>query len=203
METPNDPFAFLKAAWPGFQSSASGGGFAASSLPTTDLEEIDRRIADLKTVEQWLSLNLNILKTTIQGLEIQRGTIAAVQSWQASMAEFGKSGREEAFEASRKSDSTQTTSAPPVDASTEPANGAADSPDSAPTAGTNPTAQWWWSSMQDQFNALVQTAQAMQSAEPATARKSTTRPGDRPAEKKPQAASATRRKAAAKKPSTR
>lgn len=138
METPSDPFAFLKAAWPGFQSSAASGGLGSSSLPTTDLDEIDRRIADLKTVEQWLSLNLNILKTTIQGLEIQRGTIAAVQSWQASMADFGKSSAQAA--------------AP------QAAVGGAESEQV-------PAAQWWWSSMQDQFNQLVQTAQAMQSSE--------------------------------------
>ncbi|MEY3669082.1 MAG: hypothetical protein RL258_477 [Pseudomonadota bacterium] len=141
MEAPRDPFAFLKAAWPGFQNPAAGGGLASSGLPTTDLDEIDRRIADLKTVEQWLSLNLNILKTTIQGLEIQRGTIAAVQSWQASMAEFGKS-------------SSDTASAPEPPAAAETAE--------------NPAAQWWWSSMQDQFNQLVQTAQAMQSSDGAS-----------------------------------
>ncbi|MEN9765444.1 MAG: hypothetical protein RL397_1399 [Pseudomonadota bacterium] len=139
MEMPTDPFAFLKAAWPGFQSSAAGGGLASSGLPTTDLDEIDRRIADLKTVEQWLSLNLNILKTTIQGLEIQRGTIAAVQSWQASMADFGK---------------------PSAQASTGPEPSAGAAAEAMPP----PAAQWWWSSMQDQFNQLVQTAQAMQSS---------------------------------------
>lgn len=132
METPNDPFAFLKAAWPGFSANAMSGGLPQSSLPTTDIEEIDRRIADLKTVEQWLSLNLNILKTTIQGLEIQRGTLAAVQSWQASMADFGKSVPQE--------------EAP------------------APEAAAQQT-QWWWASMQDQFNQLVQAAGAMQSGD--------------------------------------
>ena len=172
METPSDPFAFLKAAWPGFQSSAAGGGLASSGLPTTDLDEIDRRIADLKTVEQWLSLNLNILKTTIQGLEIQRGTIAAVQSWQASMADFGKSSSEA-------------------------------SPAQAPVAGAEtgqgPAAQWWWSSMQDQFNQLVQTAQAMQSSDVGAEGASAQKSGSSGAAKKSE--TATRRKgSAAKKP---
>jgi hypothetical protein len=149
METPNDPFAFLKAAWPGFSTSSLSAGLPQSSLPTTDLEEIDRRIADLKTVEQWLSLNLNILKTTIQGLEIQKGTIAAVQSWQASMADFGKA-------------ATSATSAK-SDTTTQPRQSA------APTQGETPQAsaeqpQWWWASMQDQFSQLVQAAGAIQAA---------------------------------------
>ena len=172
METPSDPFAFLKAAWPGFQSSAGSGGLASSGLPTTDLDEIDRRIADLKTVEQWLSLNLNILKTTIQGLEIQRGTIAAVQSWQASMADFGK--------ASADASPTQE-SAPGAETATPPA------------------AQWWWSSMQDQFNQLVQTAQAMQSSEPVAGGATEQRRGPGGTVKKP-GASTKRKTAAVKKP---
>ncbi|MBU3724800.1 MAG: hypothetical protein FGM18_04705 [Burkholderiaceae bacterium] len=55
------------------------------SFNFTDLKEMDKRISELKTVEQWLSLNLSMLKTTIQGLEVQRGTLAALQSFTESM----------------------------------------------------------------------------------------------------------------------
>jgi hypothetical protein len=141
MDTPNDPFAFLKAAWPSFAAyPMSASGLPQSSLPTTDPEEIERRIADLKTVEQWLSLNLNILKTTIQGLEIQKGTLVAVQAWQSSMADIGRPdvGAQSAHKEPTADTETQG------DKATEPQ-------------------QWWWSSMQDQFNQLVQAAGAMQS----------------------------------------
>lgn len=144
MDTPNDPFAFLKAAWPGFAAyPLSASGLPQSSLPTTDPEEIERRIADLKTVEQWLSLNLNILKTTIQGLEIQKGTLAAVQAWQTSMADLGS-------QAAPKAQAVQGQN----DAPTQ---------DNQSAASLDPQ-QWWWSSMQDQFNQLVQAAGAMQTA---------------------------------------
>lgn len=144
MDTSNDPFAFLKAAWPGFAAyPMSASGLPQSSLPTTDPEEIERRIADLKTVEQWLSLNLNILKTTIQGLEIQKGTLAAVQAWQTSMADLGSQAAPKAQAGQGKND------APARD---------------NPSAASLDPQQWWWSSMQDQFNQLVQAAGAMQTA---------------------------------------
>ena len=43
-------------------------------------EEIDGHAADLKAVEGWLQMNLGMLQTTIQGLEMQRSTLAAMQA---------------------------------------------------------------------------------------------------------------------------
>ena len=54
--------------------------------PTLDVADIDKRIADLKSVENWLNLNLNVLRMTIQGLEIQKATLAAMQSGMADPA---------------------------------------------------------------------------------------------------------------------
>ena len=48
-------------------------------IPTLDIEELDKRIKDLKSVEAWLTLNLNVLQTTVQGLEVQRATLATLQ----------------------------------------------------------------------------------------------------------------------------
>lgn len=59
----------------------SGMNVPSSLQPTMDLEEIDRRIADLRVVEQWLQLNQSMLQTTIQTLEIQRNTLAAFQAF--------------------------------------------------------------------------------------------------------------------------
>lgn len=52
---------------------------------TTDLDELDKRIADLKAVEQWLNVNLSMLRATIQGLEVQRGTVATIKSFGANL----------------------------------------------------------------------------------------------------------------------
>jgi conjugal transfer/entry exclusion protein len=83
MQNPSDPFAFLSA-WPGF-SSGGFGQMPSAAMPTMDIDELDKRIADLKAVDQWLSLNLQLLKTTIQGMEVQRGTLAQLKAMQSSM----------------------------------------------------------------------------------------------------------------------
>jgi hypothetical protein len=49
--------------------------------PTLDIGELDKRIADLRAVEQWLNLNATMLRTTIQTLEVQRNTIATLKSF--------------------------------------------------------------------------------------------------------------------------
>jgi hypothetical protein len=76
MTTQNqDPLEFLKSFW-------GNVGFPIPGMvaPTLDTDELGRRIADLKAVEGWLKANLSMLQMTIQGLEVQRATLAAVQS---------------------------------------------------------------------------------------------------------------------------
>jgi hypothetical protein len=53
--------------------------------PTLDVGELDKRIADLRAVEQWLALNANMLRATIQSLEVQRNTIATLKSFGGSV----------------------------------------------------------------------------------------------------------------------
>jgi hypothetical protein len=69
-----DPFEFLKSLW-----GPMGLPMAGMASPTLDLNEIDKRIADLKSVENWLNMNLGALRATIQGFEMQRATLAAMQ----------------------------------------------------------------------------------------------------------------------------
>ncbi|MBI2315793.1 MAG: hypothetical protein HYU75_01820 [Betaproteobacteria bacterium] len=76
-----DPFEFLKALW-----SPMGLPMRGMVAPILDVSEIDKRIADLKSVENWLSMNLSVLKMTIQGLEMQRATLAAMQASTAAVA---------------------------------------------------------------------------------------------------------------------
>jgi hypothetical protein len=51
--------------------------------PTLDVGELDKRIADLKAVEGWLRMNMGMLQTSIQGLEVQRATLATMQAMAA------------------------------------------------------------------------------------------------------------------------
>ncbi|HMG58110.1 MAG TPA: PhaM family polyhydroxyalkanoate granule multifunctional regulatory protein [Burkholderiales bacterium] len=53
---------------------------AGLMTPTLIPDEIERRIAELKSVENWLNMNLNVLRMTIQGLEMQKAGFAAMQN---------------------------------------------------------------------------------------------------------------------------
>lgn len=67
--------------WGSFVSPASiGAGL--------DPGELDKRIADLRTVEQWLSLNLSLVQGSVKALEMQRATLDAMRAFgqQASAA---------------------------------------------------------------------------------------------------------------------
>ncbi|QWE00346.1 hypothetical protein FD967_10020 [Polynucleobacter sp. JS-Mosq-20-D10] len=61
-------------------AAKAAGGFG-SAFPGLDTDELEKRIKDLKSVENWLNLNLNILKSTIQGLEVQHATMMALKSF--------------------------------------------------------------------------------------------------------------------------
>ncbi len=133
---PFNPFEFLTTPWAGL---ASGQGLPpGGSFNPTDLQDLDRRIQELKAVEQWLSLNLNLLKTTIQTMEVQRGTIAAIQSFTSGMAQ-------------------PTQSAAGSGANT--AAGVTSDP-AAATAAAAANAGQWWETMQGQFGQMMQAAQA-------------------------------------------
>jgi hypothetical protein len=86
-----DPFEFLKLMW-----GPMGLPLPGLVTPTLDVSEIDKRIAELKSVETWLSMNLNLLKMTIQGMEMQRATLSAMQGMQAAGAGAAKAGTEAA-----------------------------------------------------------------------------------------------------------
>jgi len=75
MNQPPDPFEFLKNLW-GPMGLPLAGLMAPALIP----DEIERRIAELKSVENWLNMNLNVLRLTIQGLEMQKAGLAAMSA---------------------------------------------------------------------------------------------------------------------------
>lgn len=68
-----DTLEFVKKLWGGL----SVPGMVA---PTVSTDELDKQITDLKTVETWLTMNMNMLRGSIQALEVQRATIATLKS---------------------------------------------------------------------------------------------------------------------------
>jgi hypothetical protein len=83
----NDPHAFAKLV-PGFDFlqgllKNAGGSVPAMSqwiAPTLDPAELDKRIGDLRTVQFWLEQNAKLIATSIQALEVQRMTLATLQT---------------------------------------------------------------------------------------------------------------------------
>ncbi len=88
-------------------ASKAAGGFG-SAFPGLDIDELEKRIKDLKSVENWLNLNLNILKSTIQGLEVQHATMMALKSFGDAV-----SAASAAATTSSEESATKTTSAKP------------------------------------------------------------------------------------------
>lgn len=70
-----DPLEFVKGMWNNMGFSLPG-----MVTPTLDVDELDRRIKEMKAVEGWLKMNLNMLQMSIQGLEMQRAALAAVRA---------------------------------------------------------------------------------------------------------------------------
>ena len=75
----NDTLDFVKNLWGSM-------GVPGLTAPTLSVDDLDKKINDLKAVEAWLNLNMNMLRGSIQALEVQRGTIATLQSVGSSLA---------------------------------------------------------------------------------------------------------------------
>jgi hypothetical protein len=72
---PQDPFEMFRRLW-----GPLGVPLPGLTMPTLDPKEIEKRIAELKAVESWLSLNLGMLRMAVQGLELQRAALQAMKS---------------------------------------------------------------------------------------------------------------------------
>ena len=56
--------------------------------PTLNVEELDKRIQELKAVQFWLDQNATALKATIQALEVQKMTLATLKGMNFNMGEL-------------------------------------------------------------------------------------------------------------------
>ena len=65
-------------------------GMASWVAPTLSIEEIDKRIQELKAVQFWLDQNATALKASIQAMEVQKMTLSTLQSMNVNMADLAK-----------------------------------------------------------------------------------------------------------------
>jgi hypothetical protein len=70
-----DPFEAFRKLW-----GPLGMPIPGMAMPTLDPAEIEKRVVDLRSVESWLTMNLNMVKLSIQGLEIQRAALLAMKA---------------------------------------------------------------------------------------------------------------------------
>jgi hypothetical protein len=81
-QPPQDPFEMYRRLW-----GSLGVPIPGMAMPTLDPAEVEKRIRELRSVETWLNMNLNMIKFAIQGLEVQR---AALEAMRANMQPKGK-----------------------------------------------------------------------------------------------------------------
>jgi hypothetical protein len=72
---PQDPFEMFRRLW-----GPLGIPLPGMAVPTFDPQEVEKRIAELRSVEAWLTMNLNMLRLSINGLEMQRAALQAMKS---------------------------------------------------------------------------------------------------------------------------
>lgn len=178
-----DTLAFVKQLWGSMK-------IPGMSIPSLSPEDIDKQIADLKAVESWLQVNMNMLRSSIQALEVQSATLAALRSVGESFAKAASGAG-----TSSATDDKPAFESPfqsPLQSAFDQATSSGAAPDPAAMAAPFANAAVWWNAMQEQFSNAV--GQAMQQATPAEPK-----PSKNPTAKKASAAKpAASRKRAAK-----
>ncbi|KVU74343.1 alginate biosynthesis protein AlgP [Burkholderia ubonensis] len=139
-------------------------GMSDMMAPLASVEELDKRITDLRAVEQWLKLNLGMLQSAIQAMEVQRATLATLRAFGA-FAQTSMSAAEDAAVAAAKAAATplgDTQQAAPEGAQ-------ADAPPEGESAAQNAAFDpaGWWNLLQAQFNQLASLAMAQPGAQAA------------------------------------
>ena len=193
-----DSLELMKKMWgfaglPGIPGLPSAGNLASMAsripqqlpnmfAPTLDIDELEKRIADLRAVEQWLELNAGILRTTIQSLEVQRATIATLKGISGAMLSpmLGRSETSPRLPSNAPPEvalglaamkAEEASSALAVPAPTAPkksslrASKRSGAQSLTVAAPLNPAA--WWSTLQDQFTKIAAAAASTPTTMPA------------------------------------
>lgn len=158
-----DTLDFVKNLWGSM--GVPGMSLPSIATPTLSVDELDKKINDLKAVESWLNLNTAMLRSSIQALEVQRNTIATLKTMGQTMAEaMQQSGRHDAnpyaaaffqhFDPAKGAGAAKPAAKPEGDDAKAPPK-----PDAAAAAAAqmaNPSA--WWNLLQEQFKQAVSSA---------------------------------------------
>ena len=145
------------------QPSAAAGmpGMGNWVAPTLSIEDIDKRIQELKSVLFWLEQNTTALKATIQAMEVQKMTLSTLQTMNVSMADLAKAFTAKAPAAEPQAAAPQPfapKAAPvPEPAQPEPARS---EPPSSDASSVKPAVDpmQWWGALTQQFQNIAAAA---------------------------------------------
>jgi hypothetical protein len=136
----NDTLEFVRNMWGAMK-------IPGMSMPSMSPDDINKQITDLKAVESWLQINMNMLRTTIQTLEVQSATLSAIQAMGQSFSHAGTS--RPTMESKSEFESPFEK---PADQTDKSASGM---PDTAAIAAQFANSALWWNTVQDQFAQAV------------------------------------------------
>jgi hypothetical protein len=139
--------------------------------PTLNVEELEKRINELKAVHFWLDQNSKALGATIQALEVQKMTLATLQGMNFSMGELANAlklkpveltgGEQKAADtvagsAQKVSETAGTARKKVTGSGGKPATRSAKSGNGAATAPVDPLQ--WWGALTQQFQEIAANA---------------------------------------------
>ena len=163
---------------PGTSAMPPLGGWVA---PTLNVEDLEQRIKELKTVLFWLEQNGTALKATIQAMEVQKMTLVTLKGMNVSMQEMAQAFSIPTPEAAPKpapfsapASEAASSTAPGFAASSQPrpSSKPAAQPDSPSQPGDSPQAPeppvqaaaggvdplQWWGALTQQFQTIANAA---------------------------------------------
>lgn len=171
--------------------------------PTLNIEDLDKRISELKTVQFWLEQNGKALAATIQALEVQKMTLATLKGMNVSMGEMAESLKLRPPVATREPAAAAAPTAGEPPAARTPRKTVRRKPQLAPDAGAAPSSgvvdpMQWWGALTQQFQQIA--SQALKDAAVPTAAKAVKTPTDAAAVTKTATARKARAAGAGRKP---
>lgn len=132
--------------------------------PTLSLEEIEKRIGELRTVQFWLEQNAKLLAATVQSLEVQRMTLSTLKSMNLPLTDVRDALKIPVPGANPLADAAAGSSAAGGAASASAAGGGAGE---AAAAGAKPAVDpmQWWGALTQQFTEIAAKALRESTAE--------------------------------------
>jgi len=140
--------------------------------PIVSVEELDKRIADLRAVLFWLEQNGQVLRATVQALEVQKMTLAALQGMNLNLADIAKAISVPVHVSSAAQDSSATArgTASGADSDSDPATTKPASAAAQPPAPAMTDPLQWWGALTQQFQTIAASTlrEAVQATPPAS-----------------------------------